>query len=214
MPDQPAHSETHTPRGTGAFGLKLFLASLSMLFGASIAAYGVIRWMAAHPPQRPVDAPASALFVVRQPIPFGTLTLPHALWASTLAIILSSVTVQMAIHAIRRDRQDRFRVFILLTAALGLVFVAIQGPSLYRLLQTHWAMTRENIHLYGLVLMLIALHAAHVIGGLVPLGTVTVQTFRGRYSAARYDPVKYCATYWHFLDVVWLILFGTLYFLG
>lgn len=62
--------------------------------------------------------------------------------------------------------------------------------------------------------MLIALHAAHVVGGLVPLGIVTGRALRGWYDARHAEGVRSCALYWHFLDVVWLTMFGLLYLTG
>ncbi len=90
----------------------------------------------------------------------------------------------------------------------------VQAPSLYRLMQNHQAYRHRNVFLYGLMLMLIALHAAHVIGGLIPLGVVTGRSLRGAYHAGRHAGVRYVATYWHFLDAVWLIMFGLLWSLG
>lgn len=179
------------------FGLKLFLASLSVLFGAGLVAYLVIRASAA-----------------RRGLEFGSLHMPGMLWLSTGIMVVSSLTVHQALRAIRNGRQGAFRRAMVVTAILGLAFLTVQAPSLYRLALSHEAARAQNVFLYGLVLMLIALHAAHVIGGLVPLGVVTGRSLKGRYHADRHEGVKYCALYWHFLDVVWLIMFGTLFLAG
>jgi len=60
--------------------------------------------------------------------------------------------------------------------------------------------------------MLTGLHAAHVVGGLIPLAVVTVRAFRDRYSPAAFAGVAYTAVYWHFLTAVWLVLFTILKF--
>ncbi|MFH0982206.1 MAG: cytochrome c oxidase subunit 3 [Planctomycetota bacterium] len=59
--------------------------------------------------------------------------------------------------------------------------------------------------------LLTGLHGAHVIGGLVPLTVVTTKAFRGRYTRDYYPGVKYVAMYWHFLDVVWLVMFVVIF---
>lgn len=187
----------HAPPGATSFGLKIFLLSLTMLFGGSIAAFLLIRSIANQ-----------------RGLAYGSLHLPGSLWISTVLIILSSVTIQVGLSAVRRGRQSRFRTMILGTVLLTTGFLAVQAPSLARLLAIHEAARAQNVYLYGLVLLLIALHAAHVIGGLIPLGFVTVGALRGRYSAASHEPVTNCTIYWHFLDVVWLILFGVLWFTG
>lgn len=178
-------------------GLKLFLASLSMLFGASLVAYVIIR-------SRAQD----------RGLEYGTLHMPWTLWLSTAAIVASSITIHAAVRAVRAGRQAAFRRAMVATAILALAFLAIQTPSLYQILQTHEVARLQDVFLYGLVLMLILLHAVHVLGGVIPLGVVTGRALQGRYHAGRYEPVRYCEIYWHFLDVVWLLMFGLLYALG
>lgn len=179
------------------FGLKLFLASLSVLFAASLVAYAIIRVSA-----------------TRRGLPLHELHMPGMLWLSTGAMLISSLTIHLAIGQVRAGRQRAFRGALVTTSILGLAFLLIQAPSLYKILQTHEAFRQQNVFLYGLILMLIALHALHVIGGLVPLGLVTVRGLIGRYHAGRYEGVRQVAVYWHFLDIVWLMMFGLLYFMG
>jgi heme/copper-type cytochrome/quinol oxidase subunit 3 len=181
----------------GLFGLKIFLASLTVLFAASLVAYVLIRTTAQG-----------------RGLAFGTLHLPTTLWFSTVIIIASSFTIHRALQSVRSGRQPAFRRAMVLTAVLGLAFLAIQVPSLYLLLQRHEAQRANNVFLYGLILMLIALHAFHVIGGLIPLGVVTSRALQGRYHAGRYEGVQYCSLYWHFLDVVWLAMFAVLFVTG
>lgn len=195
IPRQRVNSEV--PPEAGLFGLKIFLASLTVLFGASLVAYMLIRSAARD-----------------RGLAFGSLHLPVSLWFSTLAMIASSIVIQSALKAIRRDRQTSFRRAMVASATLGLVFLVVQMPSLYVLLQKHAAYRAQNVFLYGLIVMLIALHALHVIGGLVPLGVVTGRALQGRYSAQQHEGVQYCALYWHFLDVVWLAMFALLYCAG
>lgn len=185
------------PPNAGMFGLRLFLASLSVLFAASLIAYSIIRTSATH-----------------RGLPLGQLHMPGTLWLSTAIMLASSVTIHLALRAVRESRQAAFRRAVVITAMLGLGFLMIQAPSLYWILQSHELSRTRNVFLYGLILMLIALHAMHVIGGLIPLGVVTGRALQGKYHAGRYEGVRYVATYWHFLDVVWLLMFGLLWSLG
>lgn len=194
-PERPL--DDRLPPNAGMFGLRLFLLSLSVLFAASLLAYAIIRKSATD-----------------RGLPLGQLHMPGTLWLSTGVILVSSLTVFLALRAVRAGRQTDFRRAMVTTAFLGLGFLAVQAPSLYWILQSHEISRTRNVFLYGLILMLIALHAAHVIGGLIPLGVVTGRALQGKYHAGRYDGVRYVATYWHFLDVVWLIMFGLLWSLG
>ena len=177
----------------GKLGMRLLIASLAMLFAASITGYIVVRTRAEVWP------------------PAGMPALPSGLWLSTVLIVLSSVTMAWAVGGIRRDRQQPLRVGLLLTLLLGLGFLANQTVNWFSLVA---ADVRPGANLYAFTFFVLTwLHALHVVGGLVPLGLVTARAWRGAYSAPFHPGVEYTAMYWHFLDVVWLVLFAVL-FLG
>lgn len=178
------------PAGTGIFGLFLFLLSLGVLFVASMVGYIIIRTTGTH-------APAA-----------GTLHVAAGFWISTAIMIVSSVTMHMAVGAIRRGNATTFKTAIILTALLAVAFLMVQAPNVYQLYRTHEASRADNVFLYGLAMLLIALHAAHVLGGLVPLGLVTAHALTGRYDADHHEGVRQCAMYWHFLDGVWVVMFA------
>ena len=178
---------------TGKLGMRLLIASLAMLFAASITGYIVVRTRAEVWP------------------PAGMPALPSGLWLSTLLIVLSSVTMAWAVAGIRRDRQRPLRLGLLLTFLLGLAFLASQTVNWFGLVAAN---VRPGANLYAFTFFLLTwLHALHVVGGLVPLGLVTARAWRGGYTAGFHPGVEYTAMYWHFLDVVWLVLFAVL-FLG
>ena len=178
------------PLAMGRLGMRLLLLALGMLFAATLSGYLAIRGGAqAWPPP-------------------GVPKLPAALWISTVLIVVSSVTVQWAVRGIRRGFQASLRNGLLLTLLLGVAFLVSQSINWFSLVAVHFT-ARTN--LYGfLFYLLTGLHAAHVLGGLVPLGVVTAQAWRGAYTAASHSGVEYVAMYWHFLDVVWVILFAVL----
>lgn len=178
------------PIGTGLLGMKLLVLALSMLFAASIMGYLVIRSRAAVWP------------------PPGMPQLPSALWISTVIIVISSFTMQAAIRAAKGGRQRALRAGMLLTTLLGVAFLVSQTLNWLALVAANLT-ARTN--LYGFTFyMLTGLHAAHVVGGVIPLAVVTARAWRGRYSAVFHPGVRYCAIYWHFLAAVWLVLFVVL----
>ena len=178
------------PLATGRLGMRLLLLALGVLFAATLSGYLAIRGRAETWP------------------PPGVPRLPATLWISTLLIVASSFSVQWAVRGIRRGLQGPLRLGLALTAALGVAFLVSQTLNWFGLVAINFT---AKTNLYGfLFYLLTALHAIHVLGGLVPLGGVTACAFNGRYTAERHNPVEYTAMYWHFLDVVWLVLFAVL----
>jgi heme/copper-type cytochrome/quinol oxidase subunit 3 len=180
--------------------MRLFLASLSMLFIAGMVLYVLLRTGT-----------------------FGRATispiiLPSGTWFSTLALLAGSFTIHRAVVNIRRERFGKFRAYLNATTALAAVFLAIQFPCLwdilasYRAKQNHLLATHlpgqfMPMPMDGLVFCLILLHALHVVGGIIAMSLVTANSLRGRYDHESYGAVANAALYWHFLDVVWLVMF-------
>jgi len=168
-------------------GMILFLAALGMLFAASVMAYVLIRL---RPDER------------------APLDLPWLLWLSTGLIVASSLTLALALRSVRRERQRDLRVWVLATALLAIGFVLVQGPCLAIFLSEHERHLDAGLHVYGLAFFLVLLHALHVIGGLVAMGVVGWRSIRGRYDHEQHMGLRLLTMYWHFLDAVWLIMFG------
>lgn len=208
------------PPGTGVFGMWLFLAALSMLFIASLIGFIWMRVGFDHAP------------------PMGSIDLPLALWASTVLIIVSSFTIHRALQNVRHERQTRFRSAMLVTFLLAIGFLIVQAPSLAGILREHWPKVatyaqaledarNEATHaggpvpqdhptlvgklpVEGFIFGLIAIHALHVLGGIIPMAIITWRAHQGRYDHEHHAPVQYLTMYWHFLDGVWIVMFATL----
>lgn len=182
------------PPEAGRLILLLFLASLSMGFGALIVAYIVLRAQSETWP------------------PPGTPPLPAGLWLSTGAILASSGTMLMATASVRRGRVRGMQLALVATLGLALVFLVSQGVN--------WGLAvaarmPPGLNVFSVLFYLLTgLHGAHVLGGLVPLVVTTFRAYLGRYTSERHAGLHYCALYWHFVDVVWLVLFGVLWFAG
>jgi len=207
MESIPPVAMANTPRGrnvfadpvaafsAGRFGMLLLLASLGMLFAASILGYIILRLQAIGE----LDA---------------TPALPRELWISTLLLLISSGTMHLALVAVRANRRVIVSAALVASFLLGLAFLGSQWLAWKELLAQHesiWDQVADvPRYMIASFYVLTSLHAAHVVGGLVPMTFVTLRSLRGRYGPTHHAGVFYCGMYWHFLGVVWLILFATL----
>ncbi|QGJ72041.1 Cytochrome C oxidase subunit III [Planctomycetales bacterium 10988] len=176
-------------------GYYIFLLTLAIFFVAGMLAYAIIRINSPH-------------------LSYGAISLPLGFWISTLFLVGGSITLHIAVHEIRFERQQRFRQFLLASSFLGGGFAIIQTSLLWTLLADHYESLQVNIQMYGIVFTLVLLHALHFIAGLAVLFWVTFQGFRLRYDHEDFTSVRFCAIYWHFLDGVWLIMLAVLYLVG
>jgi heme/copper-type cytochrome/quinol oxidase subunit 3 len=190
---KPGH---RTPAYTTTVGMWLFLAALTMLFGATMVGYLIIRTRAGG---------STAV---------GRLHFPPLLWLSTAVILTGSLTIHLAVSAVRRERQLDLRRWLGLTCAVAVLFCVVQVPALASLWSQHEVARSQSVYLYGLIVILIIVHALHVLGGIVALGIATQHAFQGRYDHERYNGVKHAAMYWHFLVIVWLVMFLGMFFAG
>jgi cytochrome c oxidase subunit 3 len=172
-----------------ALGMWLFLAALFMLFAAMLAGYLIIRIGGSHSP---------ALHTVR----FSPL-----FYLSTTAVVGVSITMALALRHIRLAHPRKFREWLFASLLLALGFVMVQTPALARLLRSHHRAEADGIYLYGLIFVLVLIHALHVIGGVIGLVWVYVKALRGAYDADNYLPIRNTALYWHFLDFIWICMF-------
>lgn len=184
--------------GAGTFLMAILLVSLSVLFLAPVIAYLVIRHQAVQAPPHTWPPP-------------GLPHVPQTLWISTAVILCASVTIQGAIKAVRRDDQPGLRRNLLFTLVIGAVFLLMQALNWAEFFVAIERTVLSGAYL-GMFFVLTGLHAAHVIGGLVPLAIVYARAKRGRYSPNYYPGVRYAAAYWHFLDVIWVLLFLVIMF--
>ena len=183
----------------------LFLASLGMFFLASMITYLVIRAQAF----RPIPDAVPGGILTQGPDIYESLTLPISFWVSTLLLVLISVFLQRACWLVQREKQTGFRYWLVWSLAGALVFVLIQSFGMADLATQHFSKTDGSTKVYGMSFTLAFIHALHVLGGMVFLGFVIYQAFRDRYDHERHWAVDHCASYWHFLDVVWACMLIT-----
>jgi cytochrome c oxidase subunit III len=191
------HEEHHGPPAANVssrveaqfLGMLLFIISEIMLFGAFFTAYFFIR-VVGETEWFPVE-------------------LPVAIAAVNSAILLtSSVTMHWALEGVRRGNRNALRVGLLTTFLLGLTFLTVQVNE-YVHLGTAPADSAQATIFYGLT----GLHGAHVFIGLTLLLFANIRAFRGHYSAKEHRGVEVPGIYWHFVDIMWIFVFSTLYLL-
>lgn len=181
-------------KGASTCGLWLFIAALSMLFAASLIGYLVIRL---RTPEWP---------------PAGMPALPVGLYFSTFILILCSLALQGALDSARKNRQQLLRLMLLASFVLGILFIVSQLLAWSALLG---AQVYAQVNLYAFTFYLLTgLHGLHVFGGLIPLGITLAKAYGGSYGPQWVLPVKHVGLYWHFLLVVWLVMFSVMVIAG
>ena len=142
------------------------------------------------------------------------LELPQAFFVSTAIIILSSITYILARRAVKKSNQKQATVFLVTTLVLGITFIVLQFIGFSQMLENGYYFTgpTSNIKM-SYVFLLAAVHIAHVVAGLITLLVVMVQQLRGKYTAQKMLGMELGATFWHFLDFIWVYLIVFMYFM-
>ena len=165
------------------FAMWLFIGSVVMLFASLTSAY-IVR-----------QAEGNWLY----------FELPSILTVSTIVILLSSVTMQVAYWEAKRDRLEMVKILVTVTSVLGLTFLILQFEG--------WkALVANQVYLVGnpsgsFLYVITGLHGLHLISAIVFLLIVLVSTYRYRVHSKNLTQIEMCTTYWHFLGGLWLYLF-------
>ena len=190
--------------GNPVLGMLLFLTSEVMFFAGLFAAYFNVRANApggVWPPIIPDSVP---------PEQYHLAILPFV-GPATVLLILSSFTAQFAVWGIRRGDRTAFLRNMAVTVVLGIVFLVMQAID-YALLYSE-GITLDAGTFGTTYFTLTGFHGAHVFGGVIMLGVVLYRGLAGQFSARHHDAVEAASLYWHFVDVVWILLFSLLYLL-
>ena len=191
-------------RAAARFGMWLFLATEVLFFGGMFMAYAVYRFM---------DPAAFQIAAAHTKVVIGT--------CNATILIISSLTMGLAISAAEREERDRVVLFLAMTVVLGLLFLAFKGfeyhqdidegltpghgfalrpPSTELFFSLYWAMT--------------FVHALHMTVGIGVLTTIIVLLRRHGLTPAGATRVETAGLYWHFVDVIWIFLYPLLYLQG
>ncbi len=190
------HSAEETVTGipNGKLGMWVFLASEVMLFGGFISAYVVLRT-------------GSDFFVIPARemlgVPLATL--------NTFVLITSSVTMVLALDAIEKNDQKGLIRYLWISLLLGCCFLGIKSYEYPH--KWHEGITLSSGLFGSFYFTLTGLHMLHVLGGLGFIGYLLRNAKLGLYTDLRHERVEYAGLYWHFVDLVWVILFPIFYLL-
>ena len=195
---EPAHGADHEYTTTGLNHRKLlmwvFLGSDCLFFGALIATYMVYRGQSivGPYPDQIIDVPMTTI--------------------STFVLLMSSFAMVQALAATNRNDQKGIQIWLLATAALGAVFIGFQ-------IYEFNAFKNEGLtlgaNLFGATFFtLTGFHGAHVTLGIVWLLGMFFTARRGRLGPRTSLDVEILGLYWHFVDIVWIVIFTLLYLIG
>ena len=173
-------------------GMLLFIISEIMLFGAFFTAYFFVRVAAGH-----------------DWFPFEGFQLPVGIaLVNTFILVSSSFTMHWALESAKRENRFGLRAGMLLTFLLGLTFLIVQVNE-----YVHVGFSISD-HAQGTVFYgLTGLHGAHVFIGLNLLLFSTIRAFRGHFTKDEHRGIEVPGIYWHFVDVMWIIVFSSVYLL-
>jgi cytochrome c oxidase subunit III len=173
-------------------GMYIFLASEVMFFGSMFATYFYL--FGSHPVAWP---PPNTSPVNWFPIPA----------VNTVILLSSGVTCHFALDSVAHDRRRTFFILLVATIVLGVLFEAGQA----------WEFTHARISFGGLnqfgsaFFTMTGFHGAHVAGGLIFLLLMLGRAMKGHFNSRHHVGFAAATLYWHFVDVVWVFLFGILY---
>jgi cytochrome c oxidase subunit III len=184
-----AHQRIHpeSPAGVGTLGMKIFIASLSFVFAATVLLYVILLGGE--------DAPEVRLLPI---VGIGLVV-------STVLIVWSSFTLRRGTRAIAAGDAKGLVHWLRRTLWLGTAFGVVQVVN-WVLLWTKGIALDADHRESGFFIVLTVLHALHVTGGFVRLVQIERRAARGEFTSADREPVATFAMYWHFLDVVWVLL--------
>jgi heme/copper-type cytochrome/quinol oxidase subunit 3 len=179
--------------GWGKLMMWIFLCSDAMSFAGLLAAYGAVR----------IGDPT-------WPIPADKLDVPLTA-LNTFILICSSVTMVKALSAIRRGDRRGLALWLFGTILGGSIFLGIQAYEwTHQLVQ---GLTIQSSLFWATFYILTGFHGCHVLSGVIYLTCILVAGLRGRYTAGHNNPVEIAGLYWHFVDLIWILVFTFVYLL-
>jgi cytochrome c oxidase subunit III len=189
--DHPPEAHHSSRIDSQLLGILLFIISEAMLFGSFFTAYFFIRVVQNEPwPPEPFEFPVLVASM------------------NTAILVSSSFTVHYALHSIKRGNRLGLQVGLASTFLLGTMFLLTQ---INEYVKAGFAISDGAFAsvFYGLT----GLHGAHVFVGLTLLAMMTVRAYRGHFSPEAHMGVECAGIYWHFVDVMWIIVWSTVYLL-
>jgi len=185
-----------TPESWSKLAMWIFLAGDAMSFGGLLAAYGALRFGS---PNWPVPQHVLGIFTTA---------------LMTFLLICSSVTMVKGLAALQDGQPRRMCMFLGLTVLGGIVFLVMQAFEWTHLIHEGLGLSSNpwGASQFGTTFfMTTGFHGCHVFAGVVYLSTILVRGWRGSFSRTNYAPVETAGLYWHFVDLVWILVFTFIY---
>lgn len=193
---QESYETPLTPESWGKLGMWIFLAGDAMSFGTLLVGYGALRAASAN-----------------WPIPNDILGISLTAFM-TFLLIVSSLTMVKALSAVKRGDIAELKKFLGLTILGGVIFLGLQAYEWTHLINAGlgFAQNPWGSGLFGTTFFSITgFHGMHVTGGVIYLTVVLINAQKGKFSAENYNLVELVGLYWHFVDLVWILVFTLLY---
>lgn len=187
-----------TPESWGKLGMWVFLAGDAMSFGTLLAGYAIMRGNSANWPN-PTEVLGISLTAFM-----------------TFLLICSSVTMVKGLDAIKKGDQEGLVKYMWLTVGGGLIFLALQAYEWTHLINLGLGLAENKWGdtLFGTTFYIITgFHGMHVTGGVIYLAVIALRGKKGVYSATNWNEVEIAGLYWHFVDLVWILVFTFIYLL-
>jgi cytochrome c oxidase subunit III len=196
MAHAATHPTTHAEEGLGVYAQKLgmwvFLCSEVMFFTGLIGSYIILRWGSS----------------ANWPVPAQTLNIPVTA-LNTFILICSSVSMVKAYAAAVHDDQRGLKRWLLTTVAGGATFVGVQAYEYTHLIEKGFVPSSSLFS--STFYTMTGFHGFHVSCGVISMAWVTMRAFQGKYAGGKYQGIETIGLYWHFVDLVWIILFTIVY---
>ncbi|HSU16760.1 cytochrome c oxidase subunit 3 [Longimicrobium sp.] len=197
----PAHIDTSTGLDSRKMAFWTFIGSECLLFGSLIATYMAYKGRSIHPPY-PHDV------VINGKAYEGILNIPLTSF-STFVLLMSSVCMVVALYYVQRGERGKGTLWLLMTALGGSIFL---GCQVYEFTNFYHEGLTLKSNLFGSTFfVLTGFHGAHVTVGVIYLITLATMSARGRLGPERALNVEIAGLYWHFVDVIWIVIFPLVY---
>ena len=150
----------------------------------------------------------SAYIVKRSQASWLMIEIPMMFWYSTATILASSVTVQLALKALKKREMINYKRLLVVTAVLGVLFIVLQIAGFRQFAAQDIRLVGAGSNAsYSFLLAISGLHGLHVLGGVVALVVIAIRALNSSTRNYSSVPLEIAATYWHFVDALWIYLF-------
>jgi cytochrome c oxidase subunit 3 len=147
----------------------------------------------------------SAYIVKREQPGWIVFSMPVIFWYSTVVMLLSSVMMQLSISAFKNRDMIKYRNLVAATTGLGILFIVLQAIGYGQLKKMGVRVEGSGAGVFFIIIF--GLHALHVLGGVISLLVLFFKSLSSRIRSYNIVPVEVAATYWHFVDLLWVYLF-------